>query len=91
MSIGHAVFNTQIMHHQAVKSSADIGVVVDADHHLPFSLAHCLGHLLVLLPFERYAVAFGLLIRRIEVEEGVRPVIAAHNLLPGQVLDSGSR
>lgn len=90
MGVGYAVFDAEVVHGQAVEHAADVGVVVDADHHLAFAGSHGFCHLLVLLEAERNAVSFHLPVGRIAVEEGVRAVVALDAVLPAQVLDRGA-
>lgn len=75
---------------EAVEGAPDIRVVVDADHHLPLAPTHEVGHALVLLEEEVDAVAGGLPIGGIHVEERVRSIIAFCAGEPGQVLDVGT-
>ena len=58
------------------KHPPNVRVVVDADHHLAFAAPHKVSHALVVFKREVDAVASSLLVRRVHVVEGVRPVVA---------------
>ena len=64
-------------------------MVVDAEDGLSLEGAHGLGDGLILLKGEVDAVVFGLPVRRIEIEEGVRTVVLADAGLPVEVFDAG--
>lgn len=84
------VANIQVLEMEAVEGTPDIWVVVDADHHLALAPSHEVGHPLVLLEGEVHAIAGGLPVRRVHVEEGVRSIVALRAGEPGQVLDIGT-
>ncbi|MNE19827.1 hypothetical protein D3C80_1129240 [compost metagenome] len=65
-------------------------MVVDADHHLALAAAHEVRHAFVFLEREIHAIAGGLPVRRVHVEERVRSIIAFGASEPGQVLDVGA-
>ncbi|MBC7489343.1 MAG: hypothetical protein H7240_04485 [Glaciimonas sp.] len=67
MYAADGVFDIQSHHMKLVKHPANIGVIVDTEHHLVFAGTHDLGHLFVLLEAENNAIFFGFLIRWIEV------------------------
>lgn len=75
---------------EAIEDAPDVRVIVDADHHLALTPAHEVGHALILLEKEIHAIAGGLPVRRVHVEERVRSIIAFGASEPGQVLDVGA-
>lgn len=75
---------------EAIESSTDAWVIVDADHDLLLAPAHELGHALVFLKGKVDTVADGLPVWRIHVEECVCSVIPLSAGEPGQVLDIGA-
>lgn len=72
---------------EALKAGPDRRMVVQADDRPALELAQCRGHGFVLGPPERHAVALRLPVRRIEIEQRVRPVVPTHALLPVEPLD----
>lgn len=75
---------------EAVKCSSDVRMVVDAHHHPTLAVAHELRHALVLLEREVDAVAGGLPVRRIHVEERMRTIVALGTGEPRKILDVGT-
>lgn len=69
---------------EAIEGSADVRVIVDADHYPALAAPHEVGHPLVLLEREVDAVAGGLPVRRVHVEERVRSIVALGAIEPGQ-------
>lgn len=65
-------------------------MVVQADNLLALELAHHVGHALVLRERKADAIALSFLIRRIQVEQRMRAVVACHAHRPVQLLDVGS-
>jgi len=65
-------------------------MTADAEDHGAIDGAGQFFEALVVFPAEVGAVAFGLPIRRIAVEERVRPVVLFDDLVPGQMLDGGT-
>lgn len=74
---------------ETLKCPPDVWMVVDADHHPALAAPHEVSHALVLLVREIQAVAGGLPVRRVHVEERVRSIVALGAGEPGQVLDVG--
>lgn len=95
--IGHAdprfcrgVADIRCLEVEAVERPPDVRVVVDADHHPPLGAPHEVGHTLVLLGWKVDAVAVGLPVRWVHVEERVCSIIALGTIEPGQVFDVGA-
>ncbi len=84
------VLDVQCKYRQAGEHFPDIWMVINADHRPALDVSHQAGHLDILLPFKRNAVALGLPVRRIHVKEGVGAIVAAQAFLPGEVLDVGA-
>jgi len=85
-----AVADIQTLEVEPLKRSADVWMIVDADHHPTLAPAHEVGHALVLLDGEVDAIAGSLPIRRVHVEERVCSIIALGAGEPGQTLDIGA-
>jgi len=62
-------------------------VVVDGEDGVALEGAHGAGDALVFAERERGAVALGLPVGRVEVEQGVGTVVAVDAVVPGEVLD----
>jgi len=75
---------------EALESSMNIRMVVNAHHDLTLTAAHEIGHSLVLLERKIHTIAGGLPVRRIHVEERVHSIVALGAIEPGQVLDVGA-
>ena len=75
---------------EALEHTADVRVVVDADHHFAFAAAHEVGHPFIVLERKVHAVAGGLPVRRIHIVEGVGTVVAFRAFKPGEVFDVGA-
>lgn len=75
---------------EAFKHAADVRVIVDADHHLAFTAAHEVGHLLVVLERKVHAVAGALPVRRVHVVEGMNAVVTFSAFKPGEVFHVGA-
>ncbi|MND51249.1 hypothetical protein D3C81_479200 [compost metagenome] len=74
---------------EAVERSSNIRVIVDADHYPPFAPTHEIGHALIFLERKIKPIASSLPVRRVHVEERVRPVVTFGAGEPGQVFDIG--
>src|SRR5260364_77241 len=72
---------------KARKYPPHLRMVIDRDHQLALAVAHDFGHTLILLEFEGDIVACHLPVGRIQIEEGVGPVVPLNTVLPVQVLD----
>lgn len=75
---------------EAFEHTADVRMIVDADHHLSFAPAHEVGHPFVVLKRKVDAIAGGLPVRRIHVMEGVGTVVAFRTFKPGEIFDVGA-
>lgn len=75
---------------EALEHTPDVRMIVDADHDLALAPAHEVGHLLVLLEREVDPIPLSLPVRRIHVEERVRPVVTLSAFEPGQALNVGA-
>ena len=91
--VGRRVANINALKVEAIESTANIWVIVDAHHHLTFASAHEFRHALILVERKVDSVASGLPVRRIHVEKSVisivtlgaiepRPVSYTHLTLP---------
>jgi len=86
MGVGHAVFDVEALHTKTVKRLSDRWMIIDRHHHLARAGAHVFCQLDVVRLWKVNAVALSFPVRRIAIEEGVRPVVLAHALLPLQIL-----
>lgn len=75
---------------EAIERSADVWVVIEADHHPALATTHELRHVLVLLEWEIHAISGSLPIWRVHVEKRVCSIIALGTVEPGQILDVGA-
>lgn len=89
--IGRGVANISSFNMEASEGLAYVRMVIDAHHHLALATPHEFGHALVLLEWKVQAIACGLPVRGIHVEERVRPVVPLRAVEPGEVLDIGAR
>ena len=71
----------------AIEHAADLRVVVDREHHPALCRSHTIGHPLVLGKREVDAVPLSLPVRRIQVVQRRRPIVALQDLMPGSMLD----
>jgi len=72
---------------EALEHAPDVRMIVDADHDLALAPAHEVGQL---LEWEVDPIPLGLPVRRIHVEERVRPVVPFGAVEPGQALNVGA-
>lgn len=75
---------------EAFKHSANIRVIVDADHDLPLATPHKVSHSLVTLKGKIHPVAGRLPVGRIHIVEGMGAVIALGTLKPAQIFNIGA-
>jgi len=87
MPVSQGVLDVHRLDVQIREHAADRRVIVEADHHLALHGLGQRGHADVLIELERDAIAFGLPIGRVQVEEGVRAIVAIDAAFPGKVFD----
>jgi len=75
---------------EALEHTADVRMIVDADHHLAFAAVHKVSHPLVIFEREVDSVAGGLPVRWVHVMEGVGTVVAFSAFKPGKIFDVGA-
>lgn len=88
--IGQAVTNIHHLEMKTFKDTADIGMIIDADHHLSLATPHEVSNALVVLKGKVHTVACCLPVRRIHIVKCVGTVVAFGAVQPGQVFNVGT-
>lgn len=70
------ITDVQLLEVEPIERLPYVRMIVDTDHHPALAPPHEVGHPLVLLEWEVDAIARGLPVRRVHVEERVRSVVA---------------
>lgn len=89
--VGVAIADIQRLEMKALEHTADVRVVVDANHHFSFAAAHEVGHPLVVLEQKVHPITCGLPVRRVHVMEGMGAVVTFSAFKPREVFDVGAR
>ncbi|CAI8789163.1 hypothetical protein EMIT0P171_190078 [Pseudomonas sp. IT-P171] len=88
--VGIAVTDVERFEMKACIHTADIRMVVDADHDLAFAATHEVGHPLVVLERKVHAVPGGLPVRRVHIVESVSAVITLRAFKPREIFNVGA-